>query len=105
MEKARQNAEAKAKQLADAEKADDRPDAVATVRVERSHGDPRGTGGAGDRDADRGQDKRDFNVLAAKLQSELRQSRDNVPPEQYRRAVDEYFRRIAEELADTTGSQ
>ena len=39
---------------------------------------------------------RDWNVLASKLQDELRQSRDHVPPEQYQQAIDAYFKSIAD---------
>jgi hypothetical protein len=37
-----------------------------------------------------------WNTLASKLGDELRQSRDNVPPEQYRQAIEQYFNSISE---------
>ncbi len=37
-----------------------------------------------------------WNTLASKLGEELRQSRDNVPPEQYRQAIEQYFNSISE---------
>ncbi len=36
-----------------------------------------------------------WNTLASKLGDELRQSRDNVPPEQYRQAIEQYFNSIS----------
>ena len=41
-------------------------------------------------------DRQDWNVLVSKLQKELMQERGTVPPEQYRRAIDAYFRAISE---------
>jgi len=46
---------------------------------------------------DRGDD-REWNTLVGKLEKELRQARDNVPPEQYRKIIDEYFRALGESL-------
>ncbi len=40
-----------------------------------------------------------WNTLASKLGDELRQGRDNLPPEQYRQAIEQYFSTIAEEKA------
>jgi hypothetical protein len=37
-----------------------------------------------------------WNTLASKLGDELRQSRDNVPPEQYRQAIEQYFNSISQ---------
>ena len=37
-----------------------------------------------------------WNTIASKLGDELRQSRDNVPPEQYRQAIEQYFNSISE---------
>jgi hypothetical protein len=37
-----------------------------------------------------------WNTLASKLGDELRQSRDNVPPEEYRAAIEQYFDSISE---------
>jgi hypothetical protein len=37
-----------------------------------------------------------WNTLASKLGEELRQGRDNVPPEQYRAAIEQYFNSISE---------
>ncbi len=42
---------------------------------------------------------RDWNVLVSKLQKDLQQGRGTVPPEQYRQAIDEYFRAIYTEAA------
>jgi hypothetical protein len=43
-----------------------------------------------------------WNTLASKLGDELRQSRDNVPPEQYRQAIEQYFNSISEAVPATT---
>lgn len=40
-----------------------------------------------------------WNTLVSKLGDELRQGRDNVPPEQYRQAIEQYFTTIAERPA------
>ena len=37
-----------------------------------------------------------WNTLASKLGDELRQGRDNVPPEEYRAAIEQYFNSISE---------
>jgi hypothetical protein len=37
-----------------------------------------------------------WNTLASKLGEELRQGRDNVPPEQYRQAIEQYFNSISQ---------
>jgi len=42
-----------------------------------------------------------WNTLVSQLGDELRQGRDNVPPEQYRQAIEQYFNTISER---TTGS-
>ena len=42
-----------------------------------------------------------WNTLASKLGDELRQSRDNVPPEQYRQAIEQYFNSISETMPTT----
>jgi len=39
-----------------------------------------------------------WNTLASKLGDELRQSRDNIPPEQYRQAIEQYFNSISETI-------
>jgi hypothetical protein len=41
-----------------------------------------------------------WNTLASRLGEELRQGRDNVPPEQYRQAIEQYFSAIAEKQAE-----
>ena len=42
-----------------------------------------------------------WNTLASKLGDELRQSRDNIPPEQYRQAIEQYFNSISETVPAT----
>jgi len=42
-----------------------------------------------------------WNTLASKLGDELRQGRDNVPPEQYRQAIEQYFNSISETMPAT----
>lgn len=42
-----------------------------------------------------------WNTLASKLGDELRQSRDTVPPEQYRQAIEQYFNSISETVPAT----
>ena len=37
-----------------------------------------------------------WNKLVSKLQKELLQGRDNTPPEQYRAAIESYFKTISE---------
>lgn len=39
-----------------------------------------------------------WNVLASKLGEELQQGRGNVPPERYRKAIEQYFRQISQDL-------
>jgi hypothetical protein len=46
-----------------------------------------------------GQRSEAWNKLASRLQKDLLQGRDNVPPEQYRAAIEAYFRIIAETTA------
>jgi hypothetical protein len=41
-----------------------------------------------------------WNTLVSQLGDELRQGRDNVPPEQYRQAIEQYFSTIAEKPAE-----
>jgi len=43
--------------------------------------------------------ERDFNIPVSVLEHELRQARGTVPPEQYREAIDAYFRDIADAAA------
>jgi hypothetical protein len=45
--------------------------------------------------------ERDWNVLVSRLQDELRQGRGNSPPEEYRQAIDEYFREISDTLSQS----
>jgi len=40
-------------------------------------------------------DGRDWNTLASELADELKQGHDNVPPEEYRQAIDSYFRALS----------
>ncbi len=42
-----------------------------------------------------------WNTLVSQLGDEIRQGRDNVPPEQYRQAIEQYFSTIAEKPAET----
>ena len=39
-----------------------------------------------------------WNTIVSKLGDEIRQGRDNVPPEQYRQAIEQYFNTISESL-------
>ena len=48
------------------------------------------------RDATPGKRSEAWNKLASQLQKDLLQGRDNVPPEQYRAAIEAYFRIISE---------
>jgi hypothetical protein len=41
----------------------------------------------------------DWNRLVSELGSDLRQGRDKAPPEQYRRAIEQYFSQISREVA------
>ena len=41
---------------------------------------------------------RSWNTLVSQLGDELRQGRDNIPPEQYRQAIEQYFNTISEQL-------
>jgi type II secretory pathway pseudopilin PulG len=45
-----------------------------------------------------------WNTLASKLGEELRQGRDNVPPEQYRAAIEQYFNSISETVPASPAS-
>jgi hypothetical protein len=47
---------------------------------------------------------RSWNTLVSELGDELRQGRDNIPPEQYRQAIEEYFKTIAELMPRAVGS-
>ena len=40
----------------------------------------------------------DWNRLGSKLEDSLRQGRDTMPPRQYQRAIEKYFKTIAEGL-------
>jgi hypothetical protein len=42
--------------------------------------------------------KKSWNVLASQLEKDILQSRDNVPPEKYRQAINAYFQTIAENV-------
>lgn len=42
-----------------------------------------------------------WNTVVSKLGDEIRQGRDNVPPEQYRQAIEQYFNTISESLPAT----
>jgi hypothetical protein len=41
-----------------------------------------------------------WNKLASRLQKDLLQGRDNTPPEQYRQAIENYFKIISDSTAD-----
>ena len=41
---------------------------------------------------------RSWNTLVSQLGDELRQGRDNIPPEQYRQAIEQYFNAISERI-------
>jgi hypothetical protein len=45
-----------------------------------------------------------WNTLVSQLGDEIRQSRDNVPPEQYRQAIEQYFSTISEKPAESPAS-
>jgi hypothetical protein len=45
-----------------------------------------------------------WNTLVSQLGDELRQSRDNVPPEQYRHAIESYFNTISDRIPVATTS-
>lgn len=42
----------------------------------------------------------DWNVLASQLEDRLRQGQDQLPPEQYRRAIEQYFEELSRRSAD-----
>ena len=42
----------------------------------------------------------DWNQLVSKLGDDIRQSRDKAPPEQYRRAIEQYFTQISSVVAE-----
>jgi hypothetical protein len=55
--------------------------------------------GAPDRvGAGRPGDDKDWATLASKLEKDLRQARDNAPPEQYQQLINEYFRTVGEAM-------
>jgi hypothetical protein len=41
---------------------------------------------------------RSWNTVVSQLGDELRQGRDNIPPEQYRQAIEQYFKTISERI-------
>jgi hypothetical protein len=43
----------------------------------------------------------DWNRLVSQLGDDLRQSRDKAPPEQYRRAIEQYFSQISRVVAES----
>jgi hypothetical protein len=43
--------------------------------------------------------ERDWNVFVSQLEDQLRQARGQIPPEEYREAINAYFRRLAEAQA------
>src|SRR5205814_8767373 len=48
--------------------------------------------------------RKGWNTLVSQLGDELRQGRDNVPPEQYRQAIEQYFNTISEKITGSTSS-
>ncbi len=42
----------------------------------------------------------DWNKLVSELGDDIRQGRDKMPPEQYRRAIEQYFTEISRAVAD-----
>ena len=72
--------------------------AIKAIRARRdANGDGDGDGGSGPGDG--GVDQRIWDTLVSQLADGLRQQRGNNPPEQYRRPIEEYFERIAEDAA------
>ncbi len=69
------------------------------LETERQHGG-QGAGGEGQSGAGAAVAGRDWNVLVSKLRDELKQGRDTTPPEQYRRAIEAYFRNINDLVPD-----
>ena len=47
---------------------------------------------------------RSWNTLVSQLGDELRQGRDNIPPEQYRQAIEQYFNTISERIPAAASS-
>jgi hypothetical protein len=47
----------------------------------------------------------DWNRLVSKLGDDLRQGRDKAPPEQYRRAIEQYFSQISGVVAENDGNE
>jgi hypothetical protein len=45
-----------------------------------------------------------WNTLVSQLGDEIRQGRDNVPPEQYRQAIEQYFSTISEKPAEASAA-
>ena len=43
-----------------------------------------------------------WNKLASRLQKDLLQGRDNTPPEQYRQAIENYFKIISDSTSQAT---
>ena len=41
---------------------------------------------------------RSWNTIVSQLGEDLRQGRDNIPPEQYRQAIEQYFNTISEKI-------
>ena len=50
-------------------------------------------------------DEKQWNTLVSKLEKELRQARDHVPPEQYRQFIEDYFRTVAERLEESKSQE
>ena len=46
--------------------------------------------------------KKSWNVLVSKLEKDILQGRDNVPPEKYREAINAYFQTIADKVPTAT---
>jgi hypothetical protein len=48
---------------------------------------------------------RSWNTVVSQLGDELRQGRDNIPPEQYRQAIEQYFKTISERIPAASTNQ
>src|SRR5205085_10604713 len=47
---------------------------------------------------------RSWNTIVSQLGDELRQGRDNIPPEQYRQIIEHYFNTLSERIPMKSGS-
>lgn len=49
---------------------------------------------------DEGRDGREWKTFVSKLRDDLAQGRGTIPPEQYRQAIESYFRAISESVPE-----